>query len=89
MISNGTKRKGVKMNIKVELLKNYISDYISGNIRDLNIDANEIADTSAINMLREIQQIIKNDDYSDFEMVDEITCVFEKYKIDFGSCHDF
>lgn len=77
------------MNIKVELLKNYISDYISGNIRDLNIDANEIADTSAINMLREIQQIIKNDDYSDFEMVDEITCVFEKYKIDFGSCHDF
>ena len=40
-------------------------------------------------MLVEIQNIIKNDKYSDFEIVEKIVCVFEKFKIDFGGCHDF
>ena len=25
----------------------------------------------------------------DFEIVEKIVCVFEKYNIDFGGCHDF
>ena len=77
------------MKIKTELLKAYISYIINERIEDFEIDANEIADSVAIKMLAEIQEIIKNDDYSDFEMVEEIVCVFEKYKIDFGNCHDF
>lgn len=77
------------MKIKTELLKAYISYIINERIEDFEIDANEIADSVAIKMLAEIQKIIKNDDYSDFEMVEEIVCVFEKYKIDFGNCHDF
>lgn len=77
------------MNIKTELLKNYIIDYINSNIQDFEIDANTIIDTSATNMIFEIQQIIKNDSYSDFEIVEKIVSVFEKYNVDFGSCHDF
>ena len=77
------------MKIKTELLKAYISYIINERIEDFEIDANEIADSVAIKMLAEIQEIIKNDDYSDFEMVEEIVCVFEKYKIDFGNCHNF
>ncbi|MBE7021232.1 MAG: hypothetical protein E7411_07355 [Ruminococcaceae bacterium] len=77
------------MNIKVELLKNYISDFINFKIEDFEIDASQIADTTAIHMLSEIQKVIKNDDYSDFEAIEEIVCIFEKYNIDFGNCHDF
>lgn len=77
------------MQIKVELLKTHISDFINSRIEDFEIDADDIANTVAIKILAEIQEIIKNDSYSDFERIEEIVCVFEKYKIDFGNCHDF
>ena len=77
------------MKIKVELLKTHISDFINSRIEDFEIDADDIAITVAIKILAEIQEIIKNDSYSDFERIEEIVCVFEKYKIDFGNCHDF
>lgn len=71
------------------IIKKYISDSINNQIIDLEINADEIADTVAIKILSEIQDIIKNDDYSDFEIVERIVYMFEKYKIDFGNCHDF
>ena len=77
------------MKIKTELLRVFISDYVRARIEDFEIDANEIADTTAIKMLAEIQEIIKDDELNDFMKVDEIMCVFEDYKIDFGNCHDF
>ncbi len=77
------------MKIKVELLKTHISDFINSRIEDFEIDADDIANTVAIKILAEIQEIIKNDSYSDFERIEEIVCVFEKYKNDFGNCHDF
>lgn len=77
------------MNIKTELLKRYISDYVNNQINDFEIDANSITDTTAINILEEIQSVIKNDIYSDFEIVEEIVYIFEKYNIDSGVCHDF
>ena len=75
------------MKIKVELLKTHISDFINSRIEDFEIDADDIANTVVIKILAEIQEIIKNDSYSDFELIEEIVCVFEKYKIDFGNCN--
>ena len=77
------------MKIKVDLLKSHIADYINNQIDNFEIDADEITNTVAIKMLSEIQDILKNDDYSDFEIVEEIVCVFEKHKINFGNRHDF
>ena len=77
------------MNIKIELLKNYVLDFINNNIQDFEIDASKIADTTAIQMLLEIQNILRNENYSDFDAIEKITCVFEKNKIDFGFRHDF
>lgn len=77
------------MNIKTDLLKSYISDFINNQITDFDIDANKIVDTVAIKVLSSIQRIIKDDAYSDFEKVEKIVFIFENYKIDFGSCHDF
>ena len=81
--------RGEEMNIKVELLRNYISDFIKCRVEDFEIDASQIADTTAVQMLNEIQKVIKDENYSDFEAVEEIVCIFEKYNIDFGSRHDF
>ncbi len=77
------------MNIKLELLKSYISDFINSNLEDFEIDASKIANTTAINMLSEIQSIIRNENYSDFDAIEEIVCIFERYNIDFGFRHDF
>ncbi len=77
------------MNIKVELLKNYITDFINDRLDNFDIDASEIANSTAIRALAEIQNVIKNENYSDFEMVEEIVLIFEKYNIDTGNRHDF
>ena len=49
------------MDIKVELLKGYISDYICDNIKDFGIDADYIANTTAITLLSEIRDVIVNE----------------------------
>ncbi len=81
--------RGIKMEIKLELLRNYISDFIRLRIKDFEIDASQIADTTAIQALGEIQEVIKDDECSDFDAVEKIVCIFEKYNIDAGSRHDF
>lgn len=48
------------MKTKVELLKTHISDFINSRIEDFEIDADDIANTVAIKILAEIQEIIKN-----------------------------
>ena len=77
------------MNIKLELLRKHISDFVKHQIEDFEIDASEIADTTAIQILSEIQNVIREENYSDFEVVEEIVCIFEKYNIDAGYRHDF
>lgn len=77
------------MNIKLELLKKHIADFINNNLDDFEIDASKIANTIAINILGEIQNIIRNETYSDFEAIEKIVRGFEKHKIDAGVRHDF
>ena len=77
------------MDIKLELLRNHITDFVNNKIEDFEIDASQIADTTAIQALNEIQKVIKDESYSDFEAIEEIVCIFEKYNIDAGFRHDF
>ena len=76
------------MNIKLELLKNSIFDLIGERLTDLEIDADKTADTTAVKALSEIKEIIGGET-SDFDTVEKIVCVFEKYGIDAGGRHDF
>ena len=77
------------MEIKLDLLKNHIYDYIDCRINDFEIDASKIADTTAITILSEIQEVVKDENISDFDAVERIVCIFEKYNIDAGFRHDF
>ncbi len=77
------------MNIKVELVKNHIADFINSHIDEFEINADKIANTVATNMVSEIWEIVKNDNLNDFEVMEEIVLVFEKRGINSGSRHDF
>lgn len=77
------------MDIRLELLKNSIHDIIDSHLLDITINADEITNSTAVLVLAQIQGIIKNDAYSDFEAIEEIVKVFEKYNLDFGNRHDF
>lgn len=45
------------MNIKLELISNAITDLVMQKLDVINIDADKIADTTAINALSEIQYL--------------------------------
>ena len=77
------------MTIKLEILKEHITDFIKCRLEDFEIDASQIADTTATKMLAEIQRVIKDESYSDFDAIEEIVCIFEKYNISAGVRHDF
>ena len=77
------------VNIKLDLLKREISNLIANRLGELNIDADKIANTSAINALSEISCVIQNDKLSDFDAIEMIICILEKYNIQTGSRHDF
>lgn len=78
------------MKIKTELIKGYIAEVICSQMADFEIDEENIADTRAILILSEIQKVLYEDDkLSDFEMIERIVSIFDRYNIDFGSCHDF
>ena len=77
------------MNIKKELFIRGIAEHLAKNLDLFEINENEIADTVAIKVLSEIRSVIATKTLSDFEAVEEIICIFEKYDIDCGARHDF
>ncbi len=77
------------MNIKLELISRELVDFIVRNLECHDIDIDKMADSTAIKMIGEIQDVIKSDIESDFDVVEEIVCIFEKYNIDAGCRHDF
>lgn len=77
------------MNIKTELIKSYIAEVVCSNIPDFEIDESKVVDTTAVKVLGEIQQILHTNELDDFEMIEGIVLIFEKYNLDAGSCHDF
>ena len=78
------------MDIKLELLSWAISDAIQSAIKYIHIETNDAMNTVALVVLQEIQLILKNQDIEDdFDVVEEIVRVFEKYHLSAGFRHDF
>ena len=81
------------MDIRLELIYKKISGIITDEVKrcleNSDFNADDIAQTTAILALSEIQEVIQNDEYDDFEVVERIVCIFEKYKISAGVRHDF
>ena len=78
------------MKDKIEMIKDEIEDVLAKNLRDVSLTD----DTIATKALKEIQSVLKSGNMvdgnkSDFEIVEKIVDIFEKYEIDKGGCHDF
>lgn len=77
------------MNVNTQLLKGYISDYITKGIDDFDIDADKICNTLATEVLKRIHNVILQDDLSDIDAMEEIIEIMEEYNIYCGSRHDY
>jgi len=77
------------MDISLELLSSTLADYIQEQLVMKNFNAKKIVDTKSTQILQEIQNILAKEELSDFEIVEEIVCIFEKHNISAGGCHDF
>ena len=77
------------MDIKIDLVISAISKAAIENHDKISIDADQITDTAAIAMWSEIQKIIQDVEISDFDAIEKIVILFEKYYVDAGARHDF
>lgn len=80
------------MELKMELLADEISQLIAQRL-DICINPDQIADSKAIQILAEIQKVLRENSClekgNDFEIVEKIVCIFQQHHIDYGPCHDF
>ncbi len=95
------------MSMKKELVMEAIMTMMKENFdRYLEFDETKVADTVAIQVVSEIQEVLQADYFfydpdnydemlknqgenTDFDIVESIVRIFEKYNLDAGSCHDF
>ena len=78
------------MNVDLELMNSEIEGIVQKYIADIILQS----DSLCANAPKEIQEVLKNGNIvdgnkNDFEMIEDIICIFEKYHINSGSCHDF
>ena len=73
-----------------DLFSYIIKNEIKKAIIDNEADTKNKIESLAIEVLIEIQAVLaKHYELSDFQIVEKIVCIMERYKIDCGACHDF
>ncbi len=78
------------MDIRLEIFSSVVSDAIQRALAYEIIDMDDSITSTALTILNEIECIIRDDTIlDDFDVVEEIVCVFEKYHISAGFRHDF
>ncbi len=78
------------MDVKLELFARAISEAINSHIKYIDINADEIVNSTALEALNEIALVIQNPEIENgFDVVDEIIHILDKYNISTGFRHDF
>ena len=78
------------MDIKLDIFAGAVSDAINSAMQYIHIDTDDVINSVALTVLNEIQSVIQNTEIvDDFDVVEEIVCIFEKYNINAGWRHDF
>ena len=72
-----------------ELFEYIISCEVKKQIEKSKPKIQERANSLAVEILAEVLSILRARDLSDFDIVEKIVCIMEKYDIDCGACHDF
>ncbi len=78
------------MDIKLEIFSWAVSDAIKEAMRYIYIDTNDVVNSVALAALNDIKFIINDENIEDdFDVVEEIVNVLQKYNIGIGGRHDF
>ena len=77
------------LNTENELIQKYVLEHLENYFSIYNFNMQEIANTKAITALNAIKEVLSNNNLSDFEAIEEIVCIFDKYGIDTVGRHDF
>ena len=72
-----------------DLLKYIIRQEVERTISETENNAADKVESLSIKILEEIVEILKNHELSDFDIVENIVCIMDKYEIDCGVCHEF
>ena len=74
------------MNQIIDRIKDDLDDVLKKHLADVALTS----DALATKALKEIKQVLnQSENKSDFDMIEEIVCIFEKYNINAGNCHNF
>lgn len=77
------------MSVYEELLADSLADFIKEELKFKGFDAKKKVNTKAVQILQEIQDVLACESKSDFDVVEEIVCIFEKHHISVMGRHDF
>jgi len=78
------------MDIKLDIFAGAVSDAINSAIRYIHIDTENVINSVALTALNEIKCVIQNTQIKDdFDVVEKIVRIFEKYNINAGGRHNF
>lgn len=78
-----------KMDVEAELLKSSFCNRLVELIKDFPYDSLDEVSATAIKMIKEIQAVLVNDEYNDYDVVEAIVEIFEKYDVDSGARNDY
>ena len=77
------------MSVSLDLLADGLCDFIKEELTFKKFDAKKAVNTKAVRILQEIQDVLACESKSDFEIVEEIVCIFERHGISAEGRHDF
>lgn len=77
------------MELETGMLSRIIADEVCTFLEMHDFKVKDHMESMALNALAEIQAAVKNDDLEDFDAMEQIVCIFEKYNIDSTPRHDF
>ena len=72
-----------------ELCRDIIRQEIEAAVTKSEDSITDKVNSLATEILEEILVVLHNCELSDFDIVERIVCIMEKYDIDCGICHDF
>ena len=58
-------------------------------IKDFPYDSLDEVSRTAVKMIKEIRAVLVNDEYDDYDVVEAIVEIFEKYDVDSGARNDY
>ncbi len=77
------------MSLVHELIAYVVADHCAKLFREEKFDFAELAHQTGLCILSEIQQVILNEEFDDFDAIEEIVCIMEKHNLNTGFRHDF